>query len=143
MDKLNPKDRATDSAADSRSKDAPGPVRHSILVVDDEENFLILLHWFFTRNGYEVVTASNADEALTFLSRRSFQVALLDVKLGSVDGVNLLEEMTRRSPELKVIMLTAYPTVGSIKRALDKGAVRYLTKPVDLQQLAQTIQVLF
>jgi DNA-binding NtrC family response regulator len=143
MDKLNSKDRGISPAIDSRSDISPEPVRQSILVVDDEENFLTLLHWFLTQHGYDVVTALNADEALGLVNRRSFNVALLDVKLGTVDGVNLLEQLTRRLPELKVIMMTAYPAVGSMKRAYDKGAVRYLIKPVDLQQLAEMIRMLF
>jgi CheY-like chemotaxis protein len=51
-----------------------------------------------------------------------------------------LEQLTQRLPELKVIMMTAYPAVGSIKQAFDKGAVRYLTKPVDLPELAEAIK---
>jgi DNA-binding NtrC family response regulator len=118
------------------------PARQSILVVDDEENFLTLLHWFLTQRGYEVVTALSAEAALGLLTRHSFKVALIDVKLGSVDGITLLEQLIQRLPELKAIMMTAYPTVSSIKQALDKGAIRYLTKPVDLPELAAAIKQL-
>lgn len=111
----------------------------SILVVDDEANFLTLLHWFFSRRGYEVATASSAEEALGLLGGRLFQFALLDIKLGSVDGIALLEQLMQRVPDLKVIMMTAYPTAGSIKQAFDKGAMRYLTKPVNLPELAEAI----
>jgi DNA-binding NtrC family response regulator len=54
-----------------------------------------------------------------------------------------LEQLTQGLPELKVIMMTAYPTVGSIKQAFDKGAIRYLTKPLNLPELADTINQLF
>ena len=118
-------------------------VRQSILVVDDEENFLTLLQWFLSQRGYHVVTAASAEEALAILNDGAFEVALLDIKLGAVDGISLLEQLVRRSPELKVIMMTAYPTVGSIKRACEKGAIRYLTKPVNLTELARVIQQLF
>lgn len=121
----------------------PSPTRQSILVVDDEENFLTLLQWFLSQRGYQVVTASSAEEALALLSGRSFDVALLDVKLGAIDGITLLEQLIQRSPDLKVIMMTAYPTVTSIKRAFDNGAIRFLTKPVDLSELAATIRQLF
>jgi len=143
MNKVNNKRRVTPAAIESQDDVSPVPARPSILVVDDEENFLTLLDWFLTQNGYEVATASSADEALCLLSGQSFKVALLDVKLGTVDGISLLEQLIQRLPELKVIMMTAYPTVGSIRQAFDKGAVRYLTKPVDLPELAEAIRLLF
>jgi len=143
MNKINCTDGMPPVAVDSHSSLSPEPGHRSILVVDDEDNFLILLHWFLSQRGYDVTTASNADEALGLTSNRSFDVALLDVRLGTEDGVALLEQLLQRVPELKVIMMTAYPTVGSIKQAFDKGAVRYLTKPVDLPDLAAAIKVLF
>jgi DNA-binding NtrC family response regulator len=111
----------------------------SILVVDDEENFLTLLQWFLTRRGYEVATASSAEAALELLRQRTFDFALLDLRLGTSDGLQLLEEVTKNRPNVDVFMMTAYPTVSSIKQAFDKGASRYLTKPVDLQELAKAI----
>jgi len=119
------------------------PVRQSVLVVDDEENFLTLIRWFLSQRGYHVVTAANAEEALALLLDKVFDVALLDIKLGSVDGICLLEQFVQRSPKLKVIMMTAYPTVGSIKQAHEKGAIRYLTKPVNLPELVRVIKQLF
>jgi DNA-binding NtrC family response regulator len=121
----------------------PAAAQRSILVVDDEENFLTLLHWFLTQRGYQVATASSVDQALSRVDQRTFDVALLDLRLGAGDGMALLEELTRRLPNIKVFMMTAYPTVSSIKQAFDKGALRYLTKPVDLQELAEALRSLF
>jgi DNA-binding NtrC family response regulator len=143
MDKLNREGRSSPVVVDSRSDDLPEPARQSILVVDDEENFLTLLRWFFTGRGYDVATASSPDEALRLLAVQSFNVALVDIKLGPGDGITLLEQLTQGSPELNVIMMTAYPTMGSIKRAFDKGAILYLAKPVNLPELAETIKRLF
>jgi DNA-binding NtrC family response regulator len=113
-----------------------------VLAVDDEENFLTLLDWFLTQRGYEVYTASDADEALRLAEERTFDVALLDVRLGtSNDGMFLLDELTQQLPRIKVIMMTAYPTVSAIKQAFDKGASRFLTKPVDLQELSEAIKI--
>ena len=122
---------------------AGAPAPRSILVVDDEENFLTLLHWFLTQRGYDVATAANADHALRLIESRPFHVALLDIRLGSADGLVLLDQLTQRAPDLKIFMMTAYPTVGSIKQAFDKGALRYLTKPVDLQELAEALNAVF
>ncbi|MGE5219755.1 MAG: response regulator [Chloroflexota bacterium] len=142
INKINSKRRDTPAPEPPPTELSREPVRPSILVVDDEENFLKLLHWFLTQRGYDVATAASADDALSLLNGRAFSVALLDVKLGTGDGIHLLDQLTQRSPDLKVIMMTAYPTAGSIKQAFDKGAVRYLTKPVDLPELAEAIKLL-
>lgn len=117
--------------------------RRSILAVDDEENFLTLLNWFLTQRGYDVHTASNVDEALILAQKQVFDVALLDLRIGATnDGLALLDQLNQRLPTMKVIMMTAYPTVTSIKQAFDRGASRFLTKPVDLQELSQAIKTL-
>jgi DNA-binding NtrC family response regulator len=117
--------------------------RRSILAVDDEENFLTLLNWFLTQRGYDVHTASNIDEALILAQKQVFDVALLDLRIGATnDGLDLLDQLNQRLPTMKVIMMTAYPTVSSIKQAFDRGASRFLTKPVDLQELSQAIKTL-
>ena len=141
MDQNNSR-RAGNLAAVVKTEEQPRS-RRPILVVDDEDNFLTLMQWFLSQRGYEVVTASSADEALNVLSGRAFEVALIDIKLGTTDGLMLLDEMTKRLPKPNVFMMTAYPTASSIKQAFDKGAARYLTKPVDLQELAKALGSLF
>jgi DNA-binding NtrC family response regulator len=116
--------------------------RRSVLVVDDEENFLTLLRWFLSSRGFDIVTTPSAEESLNLVQQRDFDIALLDIKLGTTDGLTLMDLLTERQPGLKVILMTAYPTVGSIRQACDKGASRYFTKPVDLQQLSEAIQSL-
>jgi DNA-binding NtrC family response regulator len=137
------KSKTTASAMADPGQMPHAPARRSVLVVDDEENFLTLLKWFLTQQGYEVYTASSADEASGILQGRAIDIALLDIKLGDRDGLSLLDEVTDQSPGVKVVMMTAYPTVSSIKQAFDKGATRYLTKPVDLQELTQALKILF
>jgi len=124
------------------SQKAADAMRQSVLVVDDEENFLTLLKWFLSQRGYDVSTAVSADDALEMVQQQNFDIALLDIKLGSSNGLTLLEEVTARSPRLKVIMMTAYPTVSSLKQAFSRGAMRYLTKPVDLQELTEALRLL-
>jgi DNA-binding NtrC family response regulator len=102
------------------------PLRQSVLAVDDEENFLTLLDWFLSQRGYDVYTAANVDDALLLAQERAFDVALLDLRVGSTnDGIFLLDELIQRLPGIKVIMMTAYPTVSAIKQAFDKGASRF------------------
>jgi DNA-binding NtrC family response regulator len=116
--------------------------RRSVLVVDDEENFLTLVRWFLSSRGFDIVTTPSAEESLNLVQQRDFDIALLDIKLGTTDGLTLMDLLTERQPGLKVILMTAYPTVGSVRRAFDKGASRYFTKPVDLQELSEAIQSL-
>ena len=139
MENKDSKARGSSHAAQLEKTDAGQSPQTSILVVDDEENFLTLLHWFLTQRGYEVATASSVDRALDLIDVRSYDIALVDLRLGIGDGLALLDELIARVPKISVFMMTAYPTVHSIKQALDKGAVRYLTKPVDLQELAKAL----
>ena len=111
----------------------------SVLVVDDEQNFVSLLDWFLTKRGYEVRTALNGEEALELVEKGSPDLALIDIRMGPVDGLSLLDEVKQRLPEIKVIMMTAYPTSDSRRHAFGKGAAAYFTKPIDLQELLNTI----
>ena len=82
----------------------------SILAVDDEQNLLELLITVLGKRGFKVKTALNGLEALKLLDQESFQLALLDMKMGPLNGVQLLKEIKDRRPIIKVIMMTAYPT---------------------------------
>ena len=114
----------------------------SILAVDDEQNLLELLMTVLGKRGFKVKTALNGIEALKLLDQESFQLALLDLKMGPVNGVQLLKEIKDRRPVIKVIMMTAYPTSETRTQASANGASAYLTKPVDIQKLVDTINSL-
>ena len=114
----------------------------SILAVDDEQNLLELLITVLGKRGFKIKTALNGIEALRLLDQESFQLALLDLKMGPLNGVQLLKEIKDRRPVIKVIMMTAYPTSETRMKASENGASAYLTKPVDLQKLVDTINSL-
>ncbi|HEY7317027.1 MAG TPA: response regulator [Candidatus Binatia bacterium] len=114
----------------------------SILAVDDEQNLLELLMTVLGKRGFKVKTALNGIEALKLLDQESFELALLDLKMGPVNGVQLLKEIKGRHPITKVIMMTAYPTNETRAEASVNGASAYLTKPVDIQKLVDTINAL-
>ena len=114
----------------------------SVLVVDDEENFVDLLDWFLTKRGYEVRTALNGEDALDLIEKEASDLALIDLRMGSLDGLSLLSEMKQRLPEIKVILMTAYPSTDTRRQAFGKGANAFFTKPVDLQELLTTIDEL-
>lgn len=113
-----------------------------ILVVDDEQNFLELLTRILGKRGFEVKTALNGYEALRLLDKEAFDLALLDIRMGPMNGVQLLEKIKERRPDMKAIMMTAYPTSETRMQSFEKGASAYLTKPVDLQELIQTMNSL-
>ena len=114
----------------------------SILAVDDEQNLLELLITVLGKRGFAVKTALNGTDALKLVEKECFHLALLDIKMGPVNGVQLLKEIKGRRPVIKVVMMTAYPTSESRMQASENGASAYLTKPVDLQKLVDTINSL-
>ena len=124
---------------ESTAKDQSA-LEKNILIVDDEENLLLLLERILSKQGYQVVTAQNSYDALAMLQRRYFQVAILDIKMFPTDGVHLLGDIKSRSPSTEVIMITAYPTADTRNECIKKGASTYLTKPVDIQELKNTVE---
>ena len=115
-------------------------VSPSILVVDDEQNFGALLETVLTDKGYEVQTAMNGEAALKLAGQGAFDLALLDIRMGQTNGLSLLSELKQRLPKIKVIMITAYPTPDGYRQSFQKGASAFFAKPVDLQELLQTVR---
>jgi DNA-binding NtrC family response regulator len=113
-----------------------------ILVVDDEQNFLELVMRILSKRGFDVKTALNGDDALKLLEQQSFDLALLDIKMGPMNGIQLLEEIKERQPLIKAIMMTAYPTNETRVQAMERGASAYLTKPVELDALIEAMNSL-
>lgn len=115
----------------------------SVLVVDDELNFVILLDRVLSKKGYQVETASNAEQALALIREHTtFDLAIVDIRMEPVDGLTLLVELKQRLPHVKVIMLTAYPTYETRMTSVQKGASAYFTKPIELGTLLDTVRQL-
>ena len=112
----------------------------SVLIVDDEENLLVLLERIFKREGFAVKTASTAAEALEMVDQDGFRLAILDIKMFPISGITLLAEIRKRSPATEIIMVTAYPTAESREECMKYGAARYLTKPLDIQELKTIVR---
>lgn len=111
-----------------------------ILVIDDEENFLCLVSKILGKEGYEVKTAADATQALKRLEEEPFDLALLDIRMHPMDGLSILEQIKSRQPDTKVIMLTADPDDKTRTLAFLKGAIAYLVKPVDIDELKETVR---
>lgn len=106
-----------------------------VLAVDDEVNFLELLRRVLGKKGFEINTASNGRDALRLLDREVFDFVLLDIRMEPMNGLRLLEEIKKRQPRTRAIMVTAHPTEETRSLAYAKGAAAYLSKPVDIYDL--------
>jgi len=113
-----------------------------ILIVDDEENLLVLLERILSKEGFLVRTAHDSQRALELLGANAFRAAVLDIKMFPIDGVTLLGMIKARAPQIRVVMITAYPTADSRAEAIQKGAAAYLTKPLDITELKRVLREL-
>ena len=109
--------------------------RGRVLVVDDEEVIASTLQEFLQGEGFEVGVAADAGGALAMAETFGPDVALLDVQLPGLDGLELLDRLLRVRPETLVLMITAYATVENAVAAFRRGAHDYLMKPVLFDEL--------
>ena len=107
----------------------------SVLVVDDEENLLVLLDRVLSKEGYQVKTAIDAYEALEVLDENDISVALIDIRMHPIGGIDLLVEIKKRSPSTHVIMISSFLTTENESRCIQYGAIDYLPKPLEIQKL--------
>ncbi|MBI5584831.1 MAG: sigma-54-dependent Fis family transcriptional regulator [Deltaproteobacteria bacterium] len=111
----------------------------NILVVDDEKNYLLVLKELLAEEGYEVSTAQSATAALEILAETDPDLIITDMKMPGMSGLELLERLKQKDPQLPVIMMTAFGTVEKAVEAMKKGAQDYITKPFDNEILKKTV----
>ncbi len=111
-----------------------------VLLVDDEEKFIELLKQRLTRKGYSVEASNCSLKALNMIEETEFDVALFDIMMNGIDGLELLERAKKIQPNLEIIMLTGYATVDTAIEAMKKGAYDYLTKPIKPIELELILQ---
>jgi EAL domain-containing protein (putative c-di-GMP-specific phosphodiesterase class I)/ActR/RegA family two-component response regulator len=112
----------------------------SVLLVDDERALLTVLARSVRSHGYVVEEASNGQIAVDRLRGANFDVVVSDINMPGMDGIKLLRAIREYDLDLPVILMTAAPAVETASRAVEYGALRYLTKPVSLDGLANAIQ---
>lgn len=110
-----------------------------ILIIDDEPAICSSLQ-FALEDEHEVKTTTSPQEGLTWVKQESFDLCLLDLKIGTVDGIQVLTELKKIQPDLLVIMMTAYGSISSSVEAIKKGAYSYLTKPLHMEELFSLIK---
>lgn len=109
------------------------------LVVDDEETIREILRFEFQKLGYDCRVAGSGEEALRIVEREPIQLAVLDIRLPDLDGLELFRRLRERDPDLAVVMMTGYGTMEDVTEALRLGASDFLSKPVDLNSLSLSV----
>lgn len=111
----------------------------TILVADDEASLRLVLADALEDRGYAVVTAETGLAALQIAAERPIDLAILDIRMPGLDGLQALQRLQHNSPELPVIVITAHGTMQTAIEAMKVGAYDYITKPFDLEQIGLTV----
>src|SRR4030043_164187 len=112
----------------------------TILIVDDEKNYLIVLEALLGNEGYEIITADNAADALRLINESDLDLLITDMKMPGMNGMDLLTAAKKINSEMPVIIMTAYGTIGMAVEAMKKDAYDYITKPFQNENLKLTIK---
>jgi signal transduction histidine kinase len=113
--------------------------RGTVLIVDDEESVLVSMAAILELEGYAVETTTSGRRALERLRQKHFDVVLTDLRLDDLDGLTILAEVRKTSPETAGIVLTGYASLESAVKALREGAYDYLIKPCEVEELKVTV----
>ena len=122
---------------DSSNNSHCGPPR--LLLIDDERDFVNILSKRMQRRNIEVAKAYSGAEAIRALRSREFDVAVLDLKMEDMNGIEVLKILKILDPRLVVIMLTGHGSAEAAEQGLKLGAFDYLTKPCELEELLKKI----
>jgi PAS domain S-box-containing protein len=112
----------------------------SVLIIDDDKGMCKTLSRILELDGYNIETANSATEGISIAKESYFNIALLDIKLPDIDGVELLGILKKNDPELSIIMMTAYASTENAIKALNKGADAFVTKPFDIEELRAIVK---
>ena len=110
-----------------------------ILVLDDVLDAVILIKRILQRKGHEVYTFTEEEDAFNYARTNKVDLAILDIKLKKMSGVEVLEELKKIEPTMRAIMLTGYPTMETARESLKLGANEYCVKPIDKDELEDKV----
>ena len=114
------------------------PIR--LLIVDDEVGFVNILAKRLSRRNMEVTSTYTGTEAIQILRKQDFDVAVLDLKMEEMDGIEVLKIFKKMDPKMVVIMLTGHGSEQAAREGIEFGAFDYLTKPCELEELLAKIR---
>lgn len=114
-----------------------------LLLVDDETAYVDVLANRLRKRGFVVVKAYSGTEGIQSMRQHEFDVAVLDLKMADMDGIEVLKIFKLMDPRMQVIMLTGHGSAAACKQGLEHGAFDYLMKPCELDDLVKKIQAAF
>jgi two-component system, NtrC family, nitrogen regulation response regulator NtrX len=117
-----------------------GDKKISILAIDDEPSILRSLEGILTDEGYRMFAALSGPKGLSILTREKVDTVLLDVWMPGMDGIETLEKIKERHPEISVILLTGHGSKETAAKAFRLGASDFLSKPISLDNLLDSIE---
>ena len=115
--------------------------KHSrILIVDDDESIGKVLATILEDEGYTVDIAENGEKAIKKSEEEFYNLALIDIRLPDMEGIELLTRMKDTTPKMRKIIITGYPSIQNAIEAVNRGADAYLVKPFDMDKVLATIK---
>jgi DNA-binding NtrC family response regulator len=110
-----------------------------ILIVDDDENIRKVLMAILEDKGYEMEAVGTAGEAIKRTEKNFYNLALIDIRLPDMEGIDLLTKIRETTPRMRKIIITGYPTLQNAVDAVNRGADAYIMKPFDVERVLNTI----
>lgn len=110
-----------------------------ILVLDDVLDAAVMIKRILERKGHQVTVFTEEEAALGHVRTHPVEVAILDIRLKKMSGVDMLQELKKLSPHTQVIMLTGYPTLETARQSKEMGAFDYCIKPIDKEELEEKV----
>jgi DNA-binding NtrC family response regulator len=110
-----------------------------ILIVDDDENIRKVLMAILEDKGYNIEAVGTAREAIKRTEKKFYNLALIDIRLPDMEGIDLLTKIRDATPRMRKIIITGYPTLQNAVDAVNRGADAYIMKPFDVERVLSTI----
>ena len=111
-----------------------------ILIVDDDENIRKVLTTILEDEGYIIESVDTGKKAIERTKRKAYNLALIDIRLPDIEGIELLTRMKDTTPKMRKIIITGYPTIQNAIEAVNRGAEAYIVKPFDMEKALRTIE---
>ncbi len=116
------------------------PSMANILILDDDPDAVVLMQRIVQRNGHTAFGFTEEEEAIAFAARNSVDLAILDIMLKKINGIEVLRELKKINPGIRAIMITGYPSVQTAREAVRLGAAEYCVKPVEIDDIQRKVE---
>lgn len=114
--------------------------QHTILLVDDDDLFRNRMAKALTRRGHHVLTASNYREGVEIIAQQKPEYAVVDLKMSGKSGLEVIRTGIRHHPDIRIVVLTGYGSIATATDAIKLGAIGYLTKPADIEDILNALE---